>query len=130
MYLLEKKSAELSDMSAEVQRLTRCLSVLEDEKRIWQSVEGNMKVTVSALREELLTSERKHEEEMSRRTADFDAEMKKMVASLDAEKCSLEQQLSSVHDELRGKVVDYESQLTSLKLEKNRLETTLAEVST
>lgn len=121
---LEKKSAELSDMSrmtSEIQRLTGCLTVLEAEKKNWLSVEDDLKVMVSSLREELVTAERKHEDEMNKRLAE-------VRAAADAEKSSLDEQINAVRDELRSKVVDYESKLTSLKSEKNSLETSLEQV--
>ena len=112
---LETKSADMLRKELEIQRLTGCLTVLEEEK---QSVEGELKVTVSSLREELVMVGRKHEDDMGRRLAD-------LRADAEAEKCSLEQQIASFHDELHGKVVEYESQLTTLKSEKNSLETSL-----
>jgi len=115
---LETKSADMSRKESEIQRLAGCLTVLEEEKK---SVEGELKVTVSSLREELVVAERKHEDEMGRRLANLQADA-------EAEKSSLELQIASVRDELRGKVVDYESQLTTLKLEKNSLEASVDQV--
>jgi len=119
---LETKSAELSNTTSETQRLTGCLSVLEDEKKNWLSAEGELKVTVSRLREELVTAERKHEDEMKKRLAD-------VQSAAEVEKCGLQQQMDLVRDELRSKIVDYESQLTTLKSEKNHLETSLEQAN-
>ena len=107
---LETKSSELADvpdMESEITQLSGCLAVLEEEKRNWLSNEDDYKVTMNNLREDLATFERKHEDEMNKRLA------------AETDKGSLEQQIASVRDELRSKVVDYESQLTTANSEKN-----------
>ena len=121
---LQLKSTQLSNLSrmeSEVKKLTGCLTALEDEKKNWLSVEEGYKVMVSSLREEMATLERNHEDKMNKRLED-------LRAAADAEKCSLKEQVNSVRDELRGKIVDYESQLSTVGLEKNSLETSLSEV--
>ena len=117
---LEMKSAELSNiprMESEIKKLAGCLAVLEDEKRNWLSVEEGYKVAASSLREELASVERKREDVVKK--------LGELLAAADAEKCSLEQQVSSVRDELRSKVADYESRLTTLEMEKITLATSL-----
>ena len=118
---LDMKSAEISRMESEMSKLTGSWTVLEDEKRKWLSAEDGYKVALSSLREELVSVERKYEDEVTQRLAEFQA-------ASDAEKSALEQQISSVRDELRSKTVDYESRLSSLGLEKNSLETSLEQV--
>ena len=112
---LATESAQVLDMSrleSEITRLTGHLTVLEDEKRKWLIVDDDYKVTVTNLREELASRERKHEDEMKKTVSDFE------VATETLE-CRLEQQLSTAEDELRSRVIDYESQLTELRSEKN-----------
>ena len=120
---LETKSTQESDISRmelEINRLAGSLRVLEDEKRNWLSIEENYKVTLNTMHDELTDSERKHEDTM-KRLVDFQT-------SAYADKSRLEQQLTLVQDELRARIVDYESQLTSLRLEKGSLESSLEQV--
>ena len=106
--------AEVPRLESEVEKLTRCLSVLEEERKNWHRVEDEYKATVSSVREELLSVEMKREDEMRMK-----------LAAADAEKHRLEEQIQSARDELRSKVVDYESQLTALSSQKNSIEASL-----
>jgi len=115
---LETTSAQ---MESETRRLSGCLDALEDEKRSWHSTEADYRAALSNVRDELARSQLDH--------ADAVKSLADVQLAADAERCGLQQQLSSAQDEWSASIADYEAQLSSLRTQKDDVDTYLEQVS-
>ena len=115
---LETTSAQ---MESETRRLSGCVDALEVEKRSWHSTEADYRAALSNVRDELARSQLDHAEAVQ--------SLADVQLAADAERCGLQQQLSSAQDEWSASIADYEAQLSSLRTQKDGVDTYLEQVS-
>ena len=115
---LETTSAQ---MESETRRLSGCVDALEEEKRRWRSTEADYRAALSNVRDELARSQLDH--------ADAVKSLADVQLAADAERCGLQQELSSAQDEWSASIADYEAQLSSLRTQKDDVDTYLELVS-
>ena len=115
---LETTSAQ---MESETRRLSGCVDALEVEKRSWHSTEADYRAALSNVRDELARSQLDHAEAVK--------SLADVQLAADAERCGLQQQLSSAQDEWSASIADYEAQLSSVRTQKDDVDTYLEQVS-